>query len=390
LLKAKKNNDEKEQLEVRKDSIKKYNILLCFIIIIVMAVVIITMTSYMKKEYKWSANISAPKEYPVEVYTGAAGGYFFSQMGGFSNYGWGCRIGDSDIKAAVPERLDMTWLSYVDDKFYTGEWKLPVEKIQQLFDEGYYSKRGSEAEIEPYNIINIGLGPKGMLVVWVAGTDKQVEVARFQAHETIIDTKLITEEEKYMFKKDYAKDMLTYDGVIPKELREYISHNGYPPEEVYEAYREKYLWKPKVILPKGSKISRIYIKMCNGEFEDPFDRPLNQSYRAIPCAFQIFWSVISGKKEQEFVSRIAFTHDKYYWAKYLEISGYDEFPMDFDKNEIRKLFKEHIDKNKPAEMVIKIDPTKQTDNSWVTDFFIEQGGKKYNLNQVCQDSGKLN
>jgi len=375
---------------VRKNSIKKYNILLGFIIIVVITVVIITMSSYIEKKYEWSAHISAPKEYPVEVYTGAAGGYFFSQMGGFSNAGWGCSISDTDIKAPVPHRLDMTWLSYVDDKFYKGEWKLPVEKIQQLFDEGYYSKKGPEAETKPYNCINIGLGPKGMVVVWVAGTDKQVEVARFQAHETILDPKLITEEEKYMFEKNYAKDMLTYDGTISKELREYISQNGYPPAEVYEAYREKYLWRPKVILPEGSKISRLYIKMSNGEFEDPFDRPIDQRHRTIPCAFQIFWSVINGKKEQEFVSRIAFTQDKYYWAKYLEISGYDEFPMDFDKNEIRKLFKEHIDKNKPAEMVIKINPDLENKSERVTDLYIEQGGKQYPIKERVTRTGKLN
>ncbi len=355
-----------------------------------MTVVIIIANSYMKKEYEWSAHISAPKEYPVEVYTGAAGGYFFSQMGGFSNAGWGRSISDSNIKAPVPERLDMTWLSYVDDKFYTGEWKLPVEKIQQLFDEGYYSKRGSDAEIEPYDCINIGLGPKGMVVVWVAGTDKQIEVARFQAHETTLDPKLITEEEKYMFEKNYAKDMLTYDGTISKDLREYIKQNGYPPAEAYETYREKYLWKPKVILPEGSKISRLYIKMSNGEFEDPFDRPIDQKHRAIPCAFQIFWSVINGKKEQEFVSRIAFTQDKNYWAKYLEISGYDEFPMDFDKNEIRKLFKEHIDKNKPTEMIVKIDPDIENKSERVTDLYIEQAGKQYPIKEKVTRTGKLN
>jgi len=355
-----------------------------------MTVVIIIANSYMKKEYEWSAHISAPKEYPVEVYTGAAGGYFFSQMGGFSNAGWGRSISDSNIKAPVPERLDMTWLSYVDDKFYTGEWKLPVEKIQQLFDEGYYSKRGSDAEIEPYDCINIGLGPKGMVVVWVAGTDKQVEVARFQAHETTLDPKLITEDEKYMFRKGYSTHRLENNHVISQELREYISQNGYPPAEAYEGYREKYLWKSKVILPEGSKISRLYIKMSNGEFEDPFDRPIDQKHRAIPCAFQIFWSIINGKKEQEFVSRIAFTQDKNYWAKYLEISGYDEFPMDFDKNEIRKLFKDHIDKNKPAEMIIKIDPDIENKSERVTDLYIEQGGKRYPIKEKATRTGKLN
>ncbi|WP_230605531.1 DUF2931 family protein [Flavobacterium sp. EDS] len=341
----------------------------------------------MEKKYEWSASISAPREYPIEVYTGAAGGYFFSQMGGFSNSGWGGWGSVDFIKAPLPDRLDMTWLSYVDDKFYTGEWKLPTEKIQQLFDEGFYAKRGQEAETEPYKYIKIGFAPKGMVVVWVAGITKQVEVARFQAHETIINPKLISKDEKYMFKEDYAKRALTYDGTISKDIREQIEQYGYPPPEAYEEYREKYNWKPKVILPEGSKITSMYIKMCNGEMEDPYDRPIDQKNRAIPFSFQIFWSIGSGKQKQEFVSRIAFTHDKEYWAKYLE-GGENEIPVDFDKNQIRKLFKEDLDKNKITEMVIKIDPTKEDDDKWVTNFYIEQFEKKYNLNQICQDSGK--
>ncbi|HEX8014925.1 MAG TPA: hypothetical protein VF465_06815, partial [Flavobacterium sp.] len=105
--------------------------------------------------------------------------------------------------------------------------------------------------------------------------------------------------------------------------------------------------------------------------------------------FEIYWYVGSGKKQQEFVSRIAFTKDEKFWAKYLQAGGGEnEMPVDFDKNEIRKLFKEHMDKNKAAEIVIKIDPTKNEDDSWVINLYIEQGEKKYNLNQFCQDSGK--
>lgn len=341
----------------------------------------------MEKKYKWSASISAPKEYPVEVYTGAAGGYFFSQMGGFSNTGWGSGGNVNYIKAPLPDRLDMTWLSYVDNKLYTGDWKLPTEKIQQLFDEGYHYRPESEKKRETYDEIKIGLGPKGMVVVWVMGVGQQVEVARYQAHETTIDPKLITESEKYMFTKDYAKRNLTYEGVIPKDVRARIEKYGYPLPEVYESYREKYLWKPKIILPEGSKINSMYVKMCNGENEDPFDWPIDMKYRSLPYAFQIYWTIGTGRKEQEYVSRIAFTHDSEYWVNALT-TGDDDLTLDFDQNEIRELFKNNIDKNKSAEMIIKIDPTKKEDDKWVTDFYIEQGGKKYNFSQVCQDSGK--
>lgn len=368
---------------------KRYNILLCSIIILAIIVVTITMSSFMEKKYEWSADVSAPREYPIEIYTGAVGDYFFSQMGGFRNAGWGHAGSVDFIKAPLPDRFDMTWLSYVDNKFYTGEWKLPTEKIQQLFDDGFYTKIGGKVVIEPYEFVNIGFAPKGVIIVWVAGAGQQVEVARYQAHETTIDPKVITEDEKYMFRKDYAKDELNNDFVISKDLREQIKQYGYPPPEAYEAYREKYLWKPKVILPEGSKITSMYIKMCNGEKEDPYDHLMDVKYRALPFVFEIYWTIGSGKNEQRFVSRIAFTHDMEYWEKYLEAGGQNEIPLDFYKNQIRSLFRNHIDKNKSTEMVIKIDPDVAIKSERVTDLYIEQEGKKYEIKERVTRTGKF-
>lgn len=346
------------------------------------------MSSSMKKEYEWSADISAPREYPIEVYTGAVGSYFFSQMGGFHNAGWG-KAGSVDyIKAPLPDSFDMTWLSYVDDKFYKGEWKLPTEKIKKLFDEGFYYKRGEKDIIEPYKFINIGFAPKGVVIVWVGGVGQQVEVARFQAHETTIDPKLITESEMYMFRKGYSKHRLENNFVIPQDVREQIKQYGYPPPEVYETYRQKYLWKPKIILPEGSKIKSLYIKMSNGEKEDSYDKPVDIKYRAVPFMFEIFWTIGSGKKEQEFVSRIAFTNDTEYWTKYLQSGGgKNEMPVDFNKNQIRRLF-ENVDKNKAVEMVIKLDPIKENNRDWSVNMYLKQSDKKYIINEINHDSGK--
>ncbi|MBF4491706.1 DUF2931 family protein [Flavobacterium sp. MR2016-29] len=362
--------------------IKKISILLFFGIML---------SSCMEKKYEWSADISAPREYPIEVYTGAVGDYFFSQMGGFTNAGWGNAGSVDFIEAPLPDSFDMTWLSYVDNKFYTGEWKLPTEKIEELFDLGFYSTVGGKEVIEPYKYINIGFAPKGMVIVWVAGNGKQVEVGRFQAHETVIDPRLISEDEKYMFRKDYAKDNLNNDFVISKDLREQIKQYGFPPPEVYEQYREKYSWKPKIILPEGCKITSLYIKMCNGEIEDSFNRPMELKKRAVPYQFEIYWSIGSGKQEQQFVSRITFTKDTQYWAKYLQDGGGDnEMPVDFDKNEIRRLFKEHIDKNKPAEIVIKIDPNVELKSERVTKLYVEQSENQYLIKEKVTRTGKYN
>jgi hypothetical protein len=343
----------------------------------------------MEEEFDWSGNISAPKEYPMEVYKGylSGGGHFFgfSEMGGLDNSGWGMGTsGMSEIHAPVPDTLVMTWRSLVERKFYTGTWTLPKERMKQLFKEGIVNEK-------PFSVIQLGLAPKGVLVVWLYGQGGQIEVGRFQGHETTIDPKEAYDNAKYMFEADYIDDMLANEDIVTPEIKEKIKQDGYPLLDVYDTYREKYLWIPKVILPEGCKITSVNITMCNGEFESI---PLPQKKRAIPYEFEIFWTNTleidksrADKAAQDYVCRIAFTGDQKYWEKYL-IGGDDYLPLDFDKNEIRILFKDKIDKNVPAEMVIKIDPTQKDDDEWVTNFYLEQAGKQYPIKEIIQDSGK--
>ncbi|MCV9930583.1 DUF2931 family protein [Flavobacterium sp. LS1R49] len=346
----------------------------------------VTITSCMgKKKFDWKADTSAPMEYPIEVFEGSLGGYYFSEMGGFSHSGWGSRGGGmSEVHEEAPEILKMTWLSLAEGKFYTGNWVLPQEKMQQLFEEGFYN--GPPDRHSTYTDITIGLAPKGVVVVWMTGVGLQVEIGRYQAHETTIDPKNVYENAKYMFKEGQTTISLAGSDNMISGLKEKIITNGRPDVTVYDTYREKYLWKPKVILPEGSVITTLYIKACNGEKEDRFEKPIELKQRAIPYYYEIVWN---DKNGQRYVSRIAFTRNQKYWADALVGKGNgEELPLDFDKNEIRGIFKTKIDKNIPAEMVIKIDPTKDNDNEWVTDFYLQQTGKQYPLKEINQDSGK--
>jgi hypothetical protein len=341
----------------------------------------------MEEEFDWSGNISAPKEYPMEVYKGylSGGGHFFgfSEMGGLSTAGWGyAGSGMSPIHAPVPDTLKLTWRSLVERKFYTGEWALPKERIKQLFKEGIVNTYTKEKEL--YDLIQLGLAPKGMLIVWLSGTNgTQVEVGRFQGQETTIDPKEAYDNAKYMFEADYIDGMLANDNIVTPEIKEKIKQDGYPLPTVYDTYREKYLWKPKVVLPEGCKITSVAIKMCNGEKEDI---PLPQKIRAIPYCYEIEWTDKSG---QDYISRIAFTREEKYWVKVLTNGDGDSaLPLDFDKNEIRTLFKNNIDKNVLAEMVIKIDPTIEAKIDRVTSLYLEQAGKQYPIKEMVTRTGK--
>jgi Protein of unknown function (DUF2931) len=370
----------------------KKTILLCTIILCN-----ITMSSCMEKKYRWSGNTSSPQEYPTEVYSGFLGNYGFSEMGGFDNSGWGSSTsGMSNITAPAPETLEITWRSFVENKFYTGSWTLPKAKIEALFDAGT-GFVFEDGEKETYNTIQIGLAPGGMVVIWLSADagSVQVEIGRYQAHETTIDSKTVYDNAKYMFEKDYVNFILKDSMTMRPDILARVTHYGYPKPSVYEEYRELYLWKPNLILPDGSTLIKFNNKMCNGEKEYT-DRINNFSKfhedfpilkdRAIPYEFEIVWK---DKQGQRFISRISFTNDKNYWIKYLkgDFGNKNEMPLDFDQNQIRTVYKQ-LDKRVQIDLVIKLDPSIEDRTKRVASLYLKQGDKEFPLEEAVTRTGK--
>jgi len=97
-----------------------------------------------------------------------------------------------------------------------------------------------------------------------------------------------------MFKEGFADRMLkdpSYKTFKP-EVRKKIEEEGYPSEDVYEVYREKYNWKPDVILPEGGVWLDFGFTNYNGEQENLFAKSLkDDTYkpRAIPKFCGFYW-----------------------------------------------------------------------------------------------------
>ena len=98
----------------------------------------------------------------------------------------------------IPTGFRITYFSYMENKFYKGDFLLPADKIRSLFKEGmigYRSKRYST-----YDAMIVGMAPGGVLVVWMQGIDKQVEIGRYQAIETDM------EWEHFIAKTGYTRE----------------------------------------------------------------------------------------------------------------------------------------------------------------------------------------
>lgn len=247
------------------------------------------------KKYSWLGTVSAPQEYPVEIYKGALIAddftYGFDASWGTQNPGWGNAGKTVSVKIEkmdLPHQLNFTWYSLTEKKFYTGKWNLNTEKIKNLFDEGFVDQ--DTRKRITYNKLIIGLAPKGKVIVWAKGLRNQKEVGFFKAHDTIIPKEKAYPEAQYMFADDFANRMLFK--LFDPALREKINEEGYPAQYNYEVYRERYNWKPAVTLPEGAVWLDFGFISYNGEEENLFAKSLKDNTykeRAIPKSCGFYW-----------------------------------------------------------------------------------------------------
>lgn len=343
----------------------------------------------MEEKFKWTGTLSAPKEYQMQVYYGLLIAddyqYPFTDIWGNISNGWGNEGGSggtSDKMADLPHTLEFTWYSLVENKFYAGHWDLDKEKIKKLFNEGFSEPYFDSFKKGTYHTFVIGLAPKGRLVVWLSGGGHQVEIGSFQGKEIKISREEAYDKFKYAFEPGYREEMLkdkSHGGLTDDLVFKIISEKGHPDPKIYDDYREKFNWSPKMILPEGSTLQRVGINMANGEkeltLENNAGKPLAQSQRAIPYLFYLMWKDKNGRK---YNSQIVFTGNKQYFKETNTVYNGTILPLDFYTSEIYKLFREKLDKNLPTDMVLDVSLNDSVKVS------VEQNGKKYTLGQMVQ------
>ncbi|WP_055098195.1 DUF2931 family protein [Flavobacterium aquidurense] len=313
-----------------------------------------TLTS-METNFKWQEGLSCPSGYPIQVYRGWLEGplvsngvneepnsttsiYGFGTTTGIGNWGDNSS-GMSQGEKPIPQRLNCTWYSYVEDVMYHINTELDYPKMVKLFNEGFQSsvrKRGKV--MTTYNHITIGFAPGGVVVVWLKGGDKDVEIGRYQGQKVVIDPKEIASldsHERLLFDPVDRERTLKNPKIISLEDQQ-ANKNKPIPYGLWDSYRVKYNWKPVFEFVREGKISdNLSFDMFNGERETLLDQEFlkNESQeRAIPRVLSFAW-----------------------WGK--DGQGYGGY-IRFDEKEIFAAFQELHKKNPEAniDLEVKINP----------------------------------
>ena len=284
----------------------------------------------MEEKFEWLPSESAPKLYPMEIYNGHLffedGNSIYVPSSALAHSGWGndgsTHVVGDDFKP-VPVRLEVTWASFVENKFYTGSWTLPKEKMTKLFKEGVVNYRTKKKKT--YNQIIVGLAPGGVAVVWMYGEGNQVEIGRYQAEETQVSMKDFVPNNPKISQEEYM-DLSTE---LPEAI-ENIKQKGGIEFGLWDTYRKKYNWRTNIDIPNYT-FENSSMEMFNGEREDLFDEALLKNEfkeRAIPDYLSF---IITNPKGKHYVF---------------------EF-KNIDETEIFNLFKQ-VDATKPIEIVLKM------------------------------------
>ncbi len=290
-------------------------------------------TTEMQK-YEWTPSACAPKYNPAQIHKGR---FIFSNgesinipSGHTLHQGWGksgpTHIVGDDFKL-IPSKLEITWVSYLEKKFYKGIFNLPKEKITKLFQNGYIDRLGKK---ETYSEINVGIAPGGIICVWLIGNGWTIEVARYKGDATNVSIEEFAPS-AIISMEDYLNSVLAEDFNEETKAKMDLDNISFGK---WDNYRKRYQWKPNIKYKKTGELKEIRITYYNGEsiYTIGSNEILNQFQDyPIPDHIRMEWT---DKNGNEFGSKIYFDEEEIIMA-------------------FKKVF-EDLDHNQ-AELVLEID-----------------------------------
>jgi hypothetical protein len=255
------------------------NLILSFIAFTLSCNITACLNNYnkMKEKFEWEPAASAPQNYPMEgyqiqfVYADSNRISWPLDVAGLGT-GWGDESGGVAVgenQKSIPVRLDITWLSYTENQFYTGSFQLPYDTILALFKKGWpdLNYETHKHIVSSYNKIIAGMAPGGVVVVWLSGAGHQIDVGRFQAKKTIVNMNAFINRSDVKVDQDsYVKDFFGYNE--SQKSKENLEKNGIP-YGLWDRYRERFNLRPIITYDQHIpvKTDNIFFDFYNGEEE---------------------------------------------------------------------------------------------------------------------------
>jgi hypothetical protein len=258
-----------------------------------------TMFSKNKTHFEWLATESAPKNYPMKVLSGTF--YYHNEDGGLYipdaasiSAGWGTGVSShvvGEAYKALPDRLDIRFFSYTENRMYHGSFDLPYDKILALFKAGV----AKDKEDPTFKKIMVGVAPGGSVAVWVTGHEtREIFFAQAEPYDGVFTDSLNNPVDDV---EAYSHQVLE-SSLAPEVIAE-MRKNGIPFDK-WKSYRKQYHWLPT--FAQQQRPQYVSVPFFSGErykINFPIDDVVAKERRPIPVQLS-FAYLISGETMPDF------------------------------------------------------------------------------------------
>ena len=276
-----------------------------------------------KPKVTFESDIAAPKGYPVELVDGycgyfnesgkPTGGFFGSADMGWDEFG---SVGTSPTDG-FPKRIRLRWLSLAENQFYELDAELPMEKMRQLYAQGYRSPvktthyTGNDVledisigQWRPFTGFVFMLAPGGGVVVKLIDREAR-ELAYFKAKKTDMPWHEFQNvpKERVGDRNEWVKKV--YDIRAKEYPIEYaqVMNKQIPYGLWDDVYRRRYPWHVSATSPLAYR--EYNVEYLNTErfmiWGDQVDQDLLLADRPAPAKLKVFFKDADGRRLRGFL-----------------------------------------------------------------------------------------
>lgn len=193
--------------------------------------------------FNYITSSNYPSIYPIELFFGLLrynGGHSALPKDYRGHGEWGKPLSTFIIghgERPAPEKIDMVWLSLVENTFYSIEKVLPTHEMEQWFE--------NKDEVSGENVferIVVGMAPYGGVAVWCYGYKKSVLVSWMQAEKTHVEMKDFHPMYSTISVDEYCKQYISLDA----RVKENLEKNGLPPQDLFDCYMQQFTYRYNV------------------------------------------------------------------------------------------------------------------------------------------------
>lgn len=218
-----------------------------------------------KKEYRYRVSGNAPMLYPTDTWFGIL---YYSPKESlpipkcYPFHGeWG-EILSTEILSRedfpMPYKLDMVWLSIVEQQFYSLEYNLSVDKLQEIWDQ--YSP-------DTFTHIVIGMAPYGGVALWAVGESKTQLIEWMHANQYQVSFSDFQPMSEFSSLKDYCNYYIDNDSLV----KENIENNGLPPRHLFDNYMKQFTYRYLPLFEHWDEDKHEWAKYTEKEKSPEFD-----------------------------------------------------------------------------------------------------------------------